>query len=401
MPDLGEKMNGIREPANAAVWLAPDQVRVLGSRRRSRHRLAVAVAVAMGMVLVTLGATLPPTVLRPPQPVSVAPSTNARTGPVVAHQGAVQLPTPVAGHTQLMAYGAGSLWLAVMDPEHTHVPGTLLRVDPRTLTVISRWPIAAETTAVVVTDHFVWVAGQFNGDPLVWNGNLVQQFDLSGRVIHSYGLDSPSAMIGQGDSIWVVYGPFTNDLSYLHDGTTDPPLISRDGLYFGNLPHSGQEMVVCPDGLYVAAQGPNPLAQPPQTTVSRIVSGRLAALAHITWPATGLACAPGGGIFITEGDRWVRRLFLAGQTVGPYVAIPGGVMVPTVGMCDGGAWLEGRFNVNPTISFLPQDLKIEDAHVTVPGALLASAMDGCTLFLATANLDEPQTATMIITEITP
>jgi hypothetical protein len=388
MSSLDERFEHVRDAANAVTWSAPERVRGRGNQRRARRWLTTATTAVVGVVGLVAGAALAPAALHLGPPLAGATPVAPSTVPTVLHQGTITGltgPAPIA-----MAYGAGSLWLAQMSPTTGSAPGTLFRVDPSTLAVLSRWPIAASPSAIVATDHYLWVAGISDSvDRFTLGADAIQQFDLSGSVVHTYSLINPLTMIGDGDSVWVEYGQPLDQLARLHDGLSDPPLHTTAGPFMPGAIIGEQPLVMCPSGIYAATTDLG--AHFP--TVIQIRSGRIVSQVQPIAPVTGLGCGPGQGLLAVVAEVLAQHLFSNGQASGAHVLLPG--RDRSVGFCDAGAWLND-LGSNTTISFLDQSLRIGRSKVVIPGYVSASATAGCTLWLATPT---PNTALTTITEV--
>jgi hypothetical protein len=285
-----------------------------------------------------------------------------------------------------MATGHGSLWLGFAAPPAagaTPGPGELVRVDAQTLTVTAHWPIVGSPAALVVTDHYVWVAGDiFDGRPPAQNANRVQQFDLAGKPLHTYAVDGPTAMAAQGDSVWVVYGPPSSHLVHLHDGIADTPLRLGGA-------NEGGALVVCSDGVYVASVD----HQAEMTVVDHIVSGKPAA--QVKLPGLGLTvlgCGPHQGVLAVTPDpaaTTVQQLFVDGRDVAQAKSLPG--FSYAMGISDAGAWIGLRGGVGATtqIWLVDKGSLRQDRPLTIPVDVGLSVADNRTLWTVTADPQHP------------
>jgi hypothetical protein len=247
------------------------------------------------------------------------------------------------------------------------------------MAVTARWSAAGWPEAVVVTTSYVWVAGtdgaQLVGQPLLANANQVQQFDLNGSLVHTYTVDTPTALAGDGDTVWVVYGPGPGGrdslLAHLHDGVADPPTtLSSAGDPQDS--QNGNPLVVCPDGVYAATSTP--------ALVDHIQNGRI--VGHVG-PLTGyyspvLTCAPTRGVVIVatartlETDRSAtsfigQRLFTGTQAVGPTITLPDSANA--IGAGSAVVWLQGEHGY----SAIDKNLAPVSAPVTVSASRLVPA----------------------------
>lgn len=309
-----------------------------------------------------------------------------------------------------IAFGHGSVWLAFRGappagPGAGVSPGELVRVSARTLRVTARWPIVGSPVAIAVTRHFVWVAGDiYDGRPPAYDANHVQQFSLGGALVHTYDVNSPVGMVGQGDSAWVEYGGVGSDRTYLrrlHDGVASAPakLSARDT--FGA---PGNRLVVaCQDGVYAATAN----LRTQWTYVDRFsVAWRTGAVRrtgsarfhHIGNSVLG--CGRRGGVLaITQsGGTLLRQLPFGGGT------LPAAVRLPDysygLGAAGGAPWI-GLNNYRVTSTWIWQrddgPLRRLDA-ATVPVNVILSVAVG--RWLWTAGQDNRHANRWIIVELT-
>src|SRR5262245_52198380 len=222
--DLTLLVSDLRARAAAAAWPEPPQIRDRGDRRTARRRIAVAAAALVAVAAVVALTSLPIARRAPAQPL---PSTSAPSGP----------PGPVdvlglgtvhhADDVSAVAVGAGSLWLAFgAGPELPGgpQPGELIRLDATTLKPLGSWSIAGSPSAIAVTSTSVWVAGDpADARPVALGANQVVQYDLDGRVQHTYPVTVPLSLAADGESVWVQHGAADNlaYLTRLHDGVVD------------------------------------------------------------------------------------------------------------------------------------------------------------------------------------
>jgi hypothetical protein len=283
----------------------------------------------------------------------------------------------------------------------------LLRIDPHGLTVTATWPMPSRPAAVVVTDHYVWVAVS-SGRPNVAGPDAsdeVQQLDLTGRLRHTYTnlstIDTMAA--GTGDSVWVDYGQnglngngktVTNGrIVHLHDGTTDAPIELSGVLYYHDA------LTVCPDGIYVSDElvfhtSTYDAGGPAQLT--RIVPGRAPVVDQGAATDGPMWCAAGGGI-VTVGSFptgnlgiIVRKDLTDGKDGTTTLAVPGWWIA--LGSCQKGIWIADGSAVR-LMDFstrLGGQLKLQSVYI--------GTADGCTLWTLSPDA---YTGSLIITEIDP
>jgi hypothetical protein len=409
MSEVDEMVAGVRGAVSGAKWPEPGEVRSRGDQRGARRRVAVVTALVGGVLVLAAAAALGPATHRPQPPAGTftpAPTSSASadtapsTGPVMLRQGSITH----AVEPLSMTSGHGSLWLAFraapVASGAAPGPGELVRVDTQTFKVTARWPIVGSPEAVVVTDHYVWVAGDiFDGRPPAQNANHVQQFDLAGKLLHTYAIDSPTGMAGQGDSVWIEYGKPSQlgYLAHLHDGLIDPPVRlggtnTIDTLY-------GRSLIACPDGVYAASAD----AQGQGTYVDRVGTG--GPTAPVKLPASGLTvlgCGPNGGALAVTPDpdgTTVQQVFVDGP--GPTVTLPG--FSRALGF-DAGVWIGLRVGDGSTTRVWRVDqsllgrggtLTIATDGLTVPIDVIHAVMDGHTLWVLGSDPQQQNTWTMI------
>jgi hypothetical protein len=298
-----------------------------------------------------------------------------------------------------MTYGHGSLWAADLaipiGPQSPPGPGELFRIDPRSLTVTAHWAAVGSPVAIVVTDHYVWVAGGA-GDirdhrPPAWGASHVQQFDLSGTLLHTYAVDTPVAMAGDGDTVWIEYGHpgGAGYLGHLHDGVADPPV--QLGGSASTLGQNAPTLLVrCADGVYAVSVN----EQLGSAFVDRVVAGRPAA--RVTLPLQGrpqLGCGPGQGVMMITANAassLAQQVLVGAEAAGPSVALPG--QSGALGTADNGVWI-GRFVLlsdpqgTTEISLLDKNFLPRSGTLLMPGEVEASATDGVTLWVITTTFD--------------
>jgi hypothetical protein len=291
------------------------------------------------------------------------------------------------------AFGQGSLWVALRSlPVPQGVapgPGEVLRVDPRSLAVTAHWSAAGWPAAIVVTDHYVWVAGNnVLGQFPLPGDNTVQQFDLSGTLLHTYPVSGPVAMAGDGDTVWVESRWLeSNDplqpgyLDHLHDGVSDQPVqLGGEAGTFGL--DEPVQVVVCADGVYALSGN----VQGDRAFVDRVGAGRPAT--RVSVPLAGypqLGCGPGQGVLMVATDTTTSsaQQLLGAQTVGPLVALPDYSRL--IGTTDTGVWI-GRSNLdnNPPstqVSLIDKNFVLRSDTLTVLGGFpTCFATDGATLW---------------------
>jgi hypothetical protein len=307
MPDLNDLADGVRATANAATWPDAAEIRSRGDGAARRRLAGLATAVTVLLIGALTWWGLPRIDDHTPAgPSATGPSAAgpSATGSAVPHERiSVLVQTSLTHDAEALsvASGHGSLWLAfragpVASADIPPGPGELVRLDASTLAVTARWPIVGSPIALVVTDRYVWVAGDvFDARPPASNANRVQQFDLTGTLLHTYTVDSPHAMVAAGgDAVWAQYGPSSAmRLARLHDGVADAPL-PLDG-DFALDPAHGRPLLTCPDAVYSAVG--DSVGQ--TTWVTRVVAGAAAGtvrLRQLSIPT--LLCRPGGGVLV-------------------------------------------------------------------------------------------------------
>jgi hypothetical protein len=409
MSEVDEMVAGTRVAVSGARWPEPGQVRARGDQRGERRRLAAVTAAVAGVLVLAAAVVLGPATHRPQPPagtVTPAPTSTASpatsTRPAVLRQGSItHAVDPLS-----MTSGHGSLWLAfraapIASPGATPGPGELVRVDTQTLKVTAQWPIVGSPEALVVTDHYVWVAGDiFDGRPPAQNANHVQQFDLAGKLLHTYAIDSPTGMAGQGDSVWIEYGPPSHSgyLAHLHDGVIDPPVLLSGTNTIDS--RNGRSLTVCPDGIYAATADDQGQA----TYVDRVVTAGPAA--PVKLPVQGLTvlgCGAGGGALAVTPDpngTTVQQVSVDGPR--PAVTLPG--FSRALGFDAGELWigLQGSEASTTRVWRADQSLLGRGGTLTIPGDSLTipidvvhAVMDEHTLWALGADPHQPNTWTMI------
>jgi hypothetical protein len=297
----------------------------------------------------------------PPGPVAsstgvVNPTPTATgTRPVVLRQGSIMHPyTPVSA-----VYGAGSLWLAFAGPLNmatdSRPPGTmeLVRVDVANFTVTARWALPSAPQGLVVTAHAVWVADN-SGQPNEGgqdSSDQVQEFDLTGRLIHTYSLPAVDTVAAAtGDSVWVDYSlstlVATSYLTRLHDGVTDAPRLLAGNAVAASV--GDHALAACADAVYVGTTHISLTANSVAAdgvVVNRVVPGGPAQSA--TGLGVGpLVCGASKGIVAIEwrvGPSSTQRsavvaqeYFVNGPDAGPSVTLPDRTSL--LGSCASGIW---------------------------------------------------------------
>jgi hypothetical protein len=153
------------------------------------------------------------------------------------------------GHPAALDFGAGSLWLTFYPPKGTvnSAPssGQLLRVDPGSGTVASRWPVGGSPVSVSAGAERVWVANSAGPGPApAVAANQVVEFTVQGQAVHTYPVVNPIAVAASGDGAWVQYQQADGVyLRHLHDGSADPGVkLAADA------PALSSSVVACADG---------------------------------------------------------------------------------------------------------------------------------------------------------
>jgi hypothetical protein len=159
VPDLDERFRALARTPAPDLWtdITEREPTAVAPSTRPGHRWVAAVAAALvsvaGFAIVVVafrGETEP--VERPSAP------------PVSALRGAIAATLPIGEDPRSVAYGAGSVWVAVSNNDGTF-GGRILRIDPTTNEIVAE--ISAEAIpgwevgggAMVVTDESVWVTG--------------------------------------------------------------------------------------------------------------------------------------------------------------------------------------------------------------------------------------------------
>jgi hypothetical protein len=396
MSDLEQLVSGVRSAVSEARWPDPARLRARGDRRRARQRIAAVAGVVAAVLAVGAAVALGPGARHPqppsgtgtPAPTASGPTSPAPTGsattagaPSILRQGSIEH----TGDPRSMAVGQGSVWLGfaappIQSPGDSPGPGELVRLDAQSLKVTDHWSIAGSPEALVVTDHYVWVAGTaFDGRPPALDANHVQQFDLHGKLLHNYPVDTPTLLAAQGDSVWVEYGSpnVPAYLGHLHDGVADTPLR----LGGANTMHPVQGgLVACPDGVYAASADESARS----TVVDRVAGGR--SEAQVKLPVLGLTalgCGSGQGVIAVTPDPSgtdVRQLFVDGRDQGRTLDAAG--LSRALGYSAAGLWL-GQADTAGTgtrVWIVDRGALSQGGPLTVPGDVPLAAADDRTLW---------------------
>ncbi len=198
-------------------------------RRRNRRRLGAA---SLGLVVAAVGIAVPLGLLRPlhrntavlvqpPAQLAIESATPIPSpGDVAAGLGAVWVRSEdttgslwkldpasggVQGHRQLgppagpftLATGAGSVWAVGAD-------GTVVRVDPKSLRLVSKIPTRAGAAGIGVGSGSVWVAC-CGPDTSLGEGRLFRIDPATNRVLSTYRLPGRPGQLTTGfGAVWVV-----------------------------------------------------------------------------------------------------------------------------------------------------------------------------------------------------
>jgi hypothetical protein len=423
MSELDQMVESVHHAATGAVWPEAEAIRARGRRRRQRGRITMITVVSLGLALLGIAAAVLPAdgQPRPITAVATTPTTPSiwsgitpptATLPTSTSTRAVilrQMGIAAAGVLQAR-FAAGSLWmldkpaLAGPDPGSSQ-PVLLVRFDPTTQRVLTRWPIMPYPLALAVTDHYVWVGGATgSGTHALWVGE-VDQYDFTGRLVHTYPDHVVDAMASAaGDSVWVsetLYPSYTTTLALLHNGFHVTPAMlttpsGANGFY-------GSSIAVCPDGIFASRTylvGTRDM--PYQVTVF----SQLTSQTNWTRTATGnyriQGCDPGGGVLAADDTIGLAVRILLSIHDGRADAV---VQLPadavTVGACDAGWWV-GRLPgpapvATSPVWFLDRGAANRSSTVTVPGDDVVTTLDGCTLW-AMSN-DRQHLGVWTVTEI--
>lgn len=317
MRDLDELIDGLRADTDQALWPSVDQLKT-----RARHRAVrrgAAAAVAAGLVVATaalVGAHVPARGTRPPV---VIPGTS----PAVTRTAALRVASTVAivapRSVLAAAAGHGSFWYTTAPAGSTFSgkPGHLVRVDQDSLRRMSDWPVVGSPVAVVVAAGYVWVAGDRadwvagKGETPPLGADTVQQFDLTGRLVHTYQVPGPTQLVDAGgDAVWVEYSASASGrphVARLRDGTATPTF------QLDYLPVEGvAPLAVCPDGIYAVSQDLSGIDHGVVVTHVQRFSPGGAALGEATVTDSGFAAltcqAPGVWLTVSESTSSLYRL---------------------------------------------------------------------------------------------
>jgi hypothetical protein len=315
------------------AWPEATGIRARGDQRRTRHRAGLATLTAVFGFLLAATAVIVAPIAGPPAPGTGHPSagptdTSALPAARIIRRGAF----PHTHWPLASAVGNGSLFVAFVSDSLLDA-GEMVRVDTQSLAVTARWPIPAWPSSVVVTTSYVWVAGSARQAPpalpAALNENQVDQFDLSGTLLHTYALDAPFGLAPDGDTVWAEYSDTTHSLlTHLHDGVADPP-IQLSGVGDPMDSESGRPLVVCSDGVYVTSY--RQVGGAPITMVDRIQGGQVVGHADSLtgYSSPVLSCAVTRGVLIMSSDRQAapplvgQHLFDGAPGVDPAATLPG------------------------------------------------------------------------------
>jgi hypothetical protein len=400
MSDLTSLRDHIHEAADTLTPADPAALRARGERRRARHRVATASMVATSLLVLTaFAAAFVPAVLsaRP----DAAPQDVAGTRTVVLRQGTI-----TGNLDGSPALGAGSMWVPLRVSSGSM---DLVRYDAVTVTEKARWQILRNPRSITVSDHYVWVAGNnasgVNPDASP-DGYQVQQFDLAGKLIHTYSVTFMNDLVaGAGDSVWLVQGTTVPGgshayLAHLHDGIVDPSLTLAGTM---DLADSDHELAVCPDAIYaVTDRAQAGVIGGMNAILNRVVPGDPAATSSVPIVGGALWCEPGGGVLAIEpvptdwanltNGGWpalVARRFFGGapSTGGAAIALPPDQEL--LGFCDSGMWLGYIAASYSSISFYDPTVQRHSAPVDLTSTVWAGGMDGCALWTEEPDVAHP------------
>jgi hypothetical protein len=126
--------------------------------------------------------------------VGISPTTNQ-----VVNSWPFTLPSQESGVAALTA-GAGSLWVLIysFDPiTFDYLPGSLLRIDPATGSVVATIPVSAGASHLAASANAVWVSSGSAG--------TVQRVDpATNAIVATVTMEFPGPMFVAADGIWVA-----------------------------------------------------------------------------------------------------------------------------------------------------------------------------------------------------
>jgi ABC-type transport system substrate-binding protein/DNA-binding SARP family transcriptional activator len=177
--DPGPGVLSTTEPAE----VSPTPKRRLWDPRRAR-RLLAAVGACLAVALVLLGSRPPPTAIR---------IAEGNTVTVLDSDGAVVDGVAAGINPSALAHAGGFLWVA------NQGDGTVMRIDPRTVTVAQRFDVGHDPDAIVGTADDVWVANF--GDATVTRINIAADKVVQAAIPVG---TRPAALAAWAGGVWVA-----------------------------------------------------------------------------------------------------------------------------------------------------------------------------------------------------